>query len=252
MEVILFKRRVYLFIVQFSVLLGCASLTLVSAAEAGASPLRFAVYGDPPWVIQEDGEDRGIVPYYSKKFIQNSELSIVMLPMPYKRSIHSIMSEDVDFVVALAGSELREQAEPFIRIGRLAIVLFSARPIPDLSLSDVNVVTVAGAEKEAQAWLPNWNHAVVNSESIALRAAAKGRFDVAMLTRNAYEYYADQDVELQAGFVKDIGLAEVFVWVKKGSKHLARYQEAKTQIEKVSFDGKLVLDWYTVNLPELE
>lgn len=214
--------------------------------------MRFAVYGDPPWVIQENGENKGVVPYYSKKFIENSDLTITMLPMPYKRSINSITSTDVDFVVALAGPELREQAEPFMRIGRLALVLYSLQPIPDLSSVGVNVATIAGADKEAKKWLPHWTPSVVNSEAIALRAAAKGRFDVALLTRNAYEYYAEKDPELQKGFIQDIGLADVFVWVKKGRKDLDKYQEVKQEIEKISFEGKLVLDWYTANLPQVE
>ena len=43
-----------------AVLLTCCATLVTVAAQAQESKLvRFAVYGDPPWVIQENGENKG-------------------------------------------------------------------------------------------------------------------------------------------------------------------------------------------------
>lgn len=226
-----------------------------SAALAEREVVRCAVYDTPPWVLPAEQGYAGVAPYYAEKFSRVAGMDIELLPMPYQRSLNSIRSQEVDFVIALPNLELREHAEPFVKIGKLAIVLFSALPMDELyakPVSEVSLAIVEGTDGLTAGWVPEWPATRVSGELRALRAAAKRRFDAVLVTRNTYEYWAEREPEIAAGHVKDVGLSQVYAWINKRRTDKAHYAEARAEIEKTSFGGKIVLDWYTVSLPPVD
>lgn len=224
-------------------------------ALAEREVVRCAVYGIPPWILPAEHGYAGVAPYYAEKYSRVAGMDIALLPMPYQRSINSIRSKEVDFVIALPNTDLRKHAEPFVKIGKLAIVLFSTLPLDELYARPINEVSLAIMESTDEIpthWVPEWPVTTVRGELRALRATAKGRFDAVLVTRNTYEYWAEQEPEIAAGHVKDVGLGQVYAWINKQRSDKQHYADAKAEIEKSSFGGKIVLDWYTVSLPQVE
>lgn len=218
--------------------------------------LRCAVYGDPPWIINEAGELKGVAPYYAKAFQRVTDYEIELVPMPYKRSLLSIDNPDIDFVLALEDEEISHLAEPYVRIGRIAILLYSLRPIDELMNAlhpqKVSAGILRGAEHLAEKELPPWSRMDVNSESSSFWLVAKGRLDVTAMSRNSYEYLTEQNPDAPKGYIRDIGFADVYAWINKKRTKEQGYEMARRRVEEQTFHGKLVLDWYTVNLPKVE
>lgn len=236
--------------IRFGVFL--ALLIAVAAAMASGREIHCAVYSEAPWHFEGIADQQGVADYYAEKFSNVSGYAIALHHMPYKRSIRSVFSDSIDFVVALSNPELEEHALPYVRIGRVALMLYSYRPIRDLyetPVRDVELVVMSGFEGNGDIDLPAWRYEIANSEALAVRAVARKRYDATVVTRNTYEYLIEKEPALANAYVKDIGFANVYAWMSKDKAGAEPFKDAKKIIETHSFGGKLVLDWYTVSLP---
>lgn len=237
------------------ILLSCPALGLAEQAIKKQKTVTFAAYDSPPWYIHsETGSSTGIIPYYTQQLSSQTDYHVNMKPMPYLRVINSTEDRSIDFVVSIEHPDLFKTAYPYMKLGKLSSVVYSAKSLDNFLVTTSNKKAKVGvlrgilplvyklAPKEL---VESWDITEFNTEESGFRAAQLGRLDAAILTRNVYEYLVDQDGSRNPGYVEELGFFSVFAWLPKRIKLNYELIKMRNSIEKATYDGKIVLDWRT-------
>ena len=242
-------------LLTFFLLLGLA--TISSAEQPSTSPktISFAAYDTAPWYIHsEQGPATGIIPHYTQQLTSQSEYSIDIIPMPYQRVIDSTSDKSIDFIASIEHPQLYKMAYPYIKLGKIAAVVYSSKPLDELIVAVGDAKAKVGilrgilplvyklAPKELT---DRWDIVEVNTEESGFRAAQLGHLDAAILSRNAYEYLVNEEGGDNLGYAENIGFFTVFAWLPKRTKLNYHLIKIRNHIEELTHDGKIVLDWRT-------
>lgn len=235
-------------------LLGLPLLGMTELATPNQD-VTFAAYDSPPWYIHsEAGPATGVIPYYTQQLSNQTGYTVSIVPMPFQRVVGSTEDKDIDFVVSIEHPLLFETAYPYMKLGKISALVYSAKPLHDLLVTEgrhkARVGVLRGIVPLIYKLAPkeltdSWDIIEFNSEESGFRAAQLGRLDAAILTRNVYEYLVDEEGISEPGHVEELGFFKVFAWLPKHIKLNYQLIKMRKHIEEISHDGRMVLDWRT-------
>lgn len=237
------------------ILLSCPALGLAEQVIKKQKTVTFAAYDSPPWYIHsETGPATGVIPHYAQQLTGNTKYRVKVAPMPYQRIIGSANDKSIDFVTSIEHPELFKTAYPYIKLGKIAAVVYSATSLDDLLVTTgtkkAKIGVLRGITPLVYKLAPKeltdtWEIIEVSTEESGFRSAQLGRLDATILSRNVYEYLVDEEGGTNPGYAEDLGFFTVFAWLPKRTKLNYELINMRKHIEKITHGGKIVLDWRT-------
>ena len=236
-------------------LLSTACLAVAKQPSTPKPAINIAAYDTAPWYIHSNHSPAtGVIPYYTQQLTKQSGYPINVIPMPYQRVISSTEDKTIDFIASIEHPQLYKMAYPYIKLGKIAAVVYSSKPLDELIVAVGDAKAKVGilrgilplvyklAPKELT---DRWDIVEVNTEESGFRAAQLEHLDAAILSRNAYEYLADEEGESNVGYTENLGFFTVFAWLPKHTQLNYHLIKIRDHIEALTHSGKIVLDWRT-------
>ncbi|MGM0564275.1 MAG: substrate-binding periplasmic protein [Pseudomonadota bacterium] len=228
-------------------LLIASSLAAAETAKEPDSPLLYAVYDQPPWVIEgEDGNGRkrGIMPAYVREIMRRApEVNIEIKLVPFRRGLMELREGNLDMAPTLDDPKVREFATPIAPFGHVQLALFTREPV-DLEANppkgDFRVGHLRGLPvPEKLKSLPGLRIVPFNRGGGAIESLDKGHLDGVILAEVVYRYYTEYFDWPYSHFyqARFLGNLPLYLWVREEDADRQEYREIARAMASMAEDG---------------